>query len=65
MSLASHRGINVYDLFAIENLVLLQGAIPTIHERLGLMLEEYQILRRPIITEKSSTLKDNKQSSDF
>jgi len=28
-------GINVYDLLRFENLVLLQGAIPTIHERLG------------------------------
>jgi large subunit ribosomal protein L4 len=29
------EGINVYDLLRFENLVLLQGAIPTIHERLG------------------------------
>jgi large subunit ribosomal protein L4 len=28
-------GINVYDLLRFENLVLLQGAIPKIHERLG------------------------------
>ncbi len=28
-------GMNVYDLLRFENLVLLQGAIPTIHERLG------------------------------
>lgn len=29
------EGMNVYDLLRFENLVLLQGAIPTIHERLG------------------------------
>ena len=29
------EGINVYDLLRFEKLVLLQGAIPTIHERLG------------------------------
>ncbi len=28
-------GMNVYDLLRFENLVLLQGAIPAIHERLG------------------------------
>ena len=51
------EGLNVYDIIKHEQLVLTLDALRRIEEVLGIM-NEYDIVVKPIITEKSSLLKD-------
>ena len=56
-----HEGLNVYDILNHEHLILLRQAVPRLQGVLH-MKEAQRIIRKPLVTEKSTQQKEDEQS---
>ena len=50
--------VNVYDVLDCKTLLVSQEALAKLEERLIVMKNLYEVIRRPLITEKSTNLKE-------
>ena len=59
------EGLNVYDLLRYEHLILTEGALKLLEERLARMRGPQEIIRAPLISEKGSLLAESTQQVLF
>ena len=52
------EGLNVHDILRYEHLVFLRSSLEKVERNLKSMKEAHQIIKRPLITEKSTRQKE-------
>ena len=65
VKLVASRDVNVYDLLGHQQVLLSEAAARKLSEALGIMANLYDVIKRPLVTEKGVTKKDAERTLCF